>query len=261
MVIRYDFLGKTAVVTGALGAIGSAIARRFLESGANVVLSDILPDAGGIEEYQQYGERYIYVPCDISDRAQCLTLCEAAVRKYGGVDILVNNAGINGGEDKRVTVEEYDDTTWDKIVKTDLNGVYNCSKPVIHDMVTHGGGKIVNIGSVVGYVPLRLQCAFAAAKAGVHNLTRAMAIELAEKGICVNAVLPGSTMSTGTAQLFYRNKEKNESLMAHIPMHRPARPEEIASAVLFLCDEESSYITGDLLIVDGGWSCGYSRDW
>jgi NAD(P)-dependent dehydrogenase (short-subunit alcohol dehydrogenase family) len=134
------------------------------------------------------------------------------------------------------------------------------SRPIIKKMAERGRGKIINIGSVAGVAPLRLQCAFVAAKAGVHELTRAMAIELAPLGILVNAVIPGSVMSEGTRKIFYSDPVKTEAILSHIPLGRPGTPEEIAYCVLFLASEATSYVTGSLLVADGGWTSGFSRD-
>jgi NAD(P)-dependent dehydrogenase (short-subunit alcohol dehydrogenase family) len=131
-------------------------------------------------------------------------------------------------------------------------------------MVRQGAGKIINITSVAGLVPLRLQCAFVAAKAGVVNLTRAMALELGSRGVLVNAIAPGSTLTDATKELFYGEDGKYrasvQQLLAHIPMGRPALPEEIAHAALFLAAPESSYVNGEILTVDGGWTAGYLRE-
>jgi NAD(P)-dependent dehydrogenase (short-subunit alcohol dehydrogenase family) len=132
-------------------------------------------------------------------------------------------------------------------------------------MLKNPGGRIINISSVAGLVPLRLQSAYVAAKAGVANLTRSMALELGPHGILVNAVAPGSTLTRGTEALFYgpdgTYSEKAASLLSHIPLGRPGTPQEIAHAVLFLAAPESSYINGTILTVDGGWTAGYTREW
>lgn len=132
-------------------------------------------------------------------------------------------------------------------------------------MLQNGGGRVVNISSVLGLVPARLQCAFAAAKAGVINLTRAMAIELAPRGILVNCVAPGSTLTRATEALFYGEngvmRNNAQRMISHVPIGRAGKPEEIANAILFLAAPESSYITGQTLCVDGGWSAGgFMRD-
>jgi NAD(P)-dependent dehydrogenase (short-subunit alcohol dehydrogenase family) len=127
-------------------------------------------------------------------------------------------------------------------------------------MVQHGGGSIINISSIVGVIPLRLQCAFTAAKAGVINLSKAMAIELAEHNIRVNVIAPGSVLSEDTRKLFYNDPAKAEALLAHIPQHRAGSPEDIAHMTVFLASDEAAYITGSLHIVDGGWTSGYARD-
>ena len=261
--MQFDFSNKTVILTGALGSIGTAISFRFLQAGANVVVSDIQagPSHERSEQLLPFAGQYIYVQCDISSMTQCEELCAAAIARFGRVDILINNAGINTGADQRVNIGEYDQDIWKRIIDVNLNGVYYCSSPVIKQMLKQGGGRIVNIGSVAGHVPLRLQSAYAVAKSGIHHMTKTMALELAEQGIYVNAVLPGSIMNDQTRTLFYQNEQKNASLMAHIPMHRPGTPEEIATAVMFLSDDDASYINGSLLIVDGGWTCGYARDW
>ncbi len=130
--------------------------------------------------------------------------------------------------------------------------------------MAQGSGRIINIASIAGLVPLRLQCAFVAAKAGVINLTRAMALELGPRGVLVNAIAPGSTLTEGTRKLFYGPdgtfRAHVQQMLAHVPLGRPATPEEIAHAALFLAAPESSYITGAVLTVDGGWTAGYTRE-
>jgi len=149
---------------------------------------------------------------------------------------------------------------WDRIVSIDLNGVYYCSKAAAKQMIAQGdGGSIINIGSIVGQTPLRLQCAFTAAKAGVFNLTKTMALELAPEKIRVNGIAPGSIMFEGTRKLFYADPVKAEGIMSHIPMHCPGEPEDIAGMTCFLISEDSKYMTGSIVTIDGGWICGYNR--
>jgi len=237
--MNVDLAGQVAIVTGGAHGIGRAIVQALAENGARVAVVDV--DATGMER----------------------AVAQVAER-LGRIDILVNNAGINtrGG---RVPIHQYARDDWDRILNVDLTGVFVTSQAVIPAMLRGGGGRIVNISSVAGLVPLRLQCAYVAAKAGVANLTRAMALELGPQGIRVNAVAPGSTLTRGTEALFYAPDgaytEKAASLLSHIPLGRPGRPEEIASAVLFLVAPEASYIHGTVLTVDGGWTAGYTRDW
>lgn len=261
--MKVDLTGKVAVVTGAGGAIGECIAKRLTDSGAKVVVTDVNVAAGEavVAQLRQDGHEAMFCYCDVTDPESTQKMVDAAVEKYGKIDILVNNAGINCSAKQRHPVHEFDDRMWEAITKVDLDGVYYCSKPVIKVMIKNGGGKIVNIGSVTGIMALRNQCAFTAAKAGVFHLTRSMAIELAESNILVNAIAPGSIIMPGTEELFYANKQTAESLLSHIPMHRPGRSDEIATAVAFLCDPECSYMTGSTVVVDGGWSCGYGREW
>ena len=201
---------------------------------------------------------------DVSDAIAMQDIASQVAAKFGRIDILVNNAGINTVKD-RVPVDEYDRDDWDKILRVDLTGVFVVSQAVIPCLVTAGGGRIVNIASVAGLVPLRLQSAFVAAKAGVVNLTKSMALELAPRGILVNCVAPGSVLTQGTRALFYgadgTYSERAASLVSHIPVGRPGTPEEIAHAVLFLVAPEASYVNGAVLTVDGGWTAGYHREW
>jgi NAD(P)-dependent dehydrogenase (short-subunit alcohol dehydrogenase family) len=160
----------------------------------------------------------------------------------------------------RVTTEEFPREEWDWILNVDLTGVYTVSRAAAQVMVRQGAGKIINISSVVGLVPLRLQCAFAAAKAGVVNFTKAMAIELGSRGVLVNCIAPGSVRPKDAPQEFMGKDSLFKELLAHIPQGRTGTPEEIAHAALFLAAPESSYINGSVLTVDGGWTAGYMRD-
>jgi 3-oxoacyl-[acyl-carrier protein] reductase len=163
-----------------------------------------------------------------------------------------------------VTIDRFPSDEWRRIIDVDLTGLYLVSKAAARIMRKQRSGRIINISSVAGIVPLRLQCPFVAAKAGVDQLTRAMAIELGADGILVNGIAPGSTLTEGTKKLFYGEdgqfKDSVQKLLDHIPLGRPGTTQEIANAALFLAAPESSYINGHVLVVDGGWTAGFSRD-
>jgi NAD(P)-dependent dehydrogenase (short-subunit alcohol dehydrogenase family) len=257
-----DLTDKVVIITGAGGAIGSAMAVDFARNGAKVVAAG--RTLSSLEEtvakIKGAGGEAAVIQADVGSKESAKALIDQTVKKYGRLDVLVNNAGINGGPEYRKKIHEYSDDLWERIINTDLNGVYYCSKPAVIYMVEHGGGSIINISSIVGVIPLRLQCAFTAAKAGVINLSKAMAIELAENNIRVNVICPGSIMFEGTKKLFYSDPVKAEAILSHIPQHRPGNPEDIAYLTSFLASDEAAYITGSVNIADGGWTCGYARD-
>ncbi len=261
--MKVDLVDKVVVITGGGGAIGSAMARQFSDNGARVVVAG--RTAATLEkvvaEITATGGEACAVVTDVGIRESAAAMIKETVRRFGRIDVLVNNAGINGGPEDRRPIHEYNDDLWERIINIDLNGVYYCSKPAVLQMIGQGGGGcIINIGSIVGLTPLRLQCAFTAAKAGVFNLTKAMALELAEHDIRVNGIAPGSILFEGTKKLFYSDPVKAERMTSHIPMKRPGEPDDIASMTCFLASEEAKYMTGSIVTIDGGWICGYTRD-
>lgn len=264
--MRVDLQGKVAVVTGGANGIGRAIVQALADNGAQVVIVDIEGQTAqnAADEVAAGGGACMALAGDVSDQAAMEGVVAKVMERLGHLDILVNNAGINTKRD-RAPIHQYAVEDWDAILRVDLTGVFITSRAAIPAMLKSGGGRIVNISSIAGLVPLRLQTGYVAAKAGVANLTRSMAIELGRQGILVNAVAPGSTLTRGTEALFYGKDgaytENAASLISHIPLGRPGRTEEIAATVLFLVAPEASYITGAVIPVDGGWIAGYHRDW
>jgi 3-oxoacyl-[acyl-carrier protein] reductase/2-deoxy-D-gluconate 3-dehydrogenase len=257
--MRCDLGGKIALVTGGAGAIGSAIAGRLSDNGASVVIADV--DREGAERIAASLNNATACAVDIRSAAAVDEAIAAIFDRYGRLDILVNNAGVNTLA-HRVTIDEFPADEWDRITGIDLDGLYIVSHAALRPMLATGkGGRIINIASVVGLAAMRLQSPFVAAKAGIIHLTRSMAIELGAKGILTNAIAPGSVMTALTAKLFYRDDGKfagrTQDFLAHVPLGRPAQPEEIAETVLFLAAPAASYINGQVLAVDGGWTAGY----
>jgi 3-oxoacyl-[acyl-carrier protein] reductase len=264
--MHVDLQGKVALVTGGANGIGRAIVQALADNGAQVVIVDIEAQTArrAAEEVFAGGGSCVALAGDVADRATMEAVVAEVLKRFGHLDILVNNAGINTKRD-RAPIHQYAPEDWEAILRVDLTGVFITSRAAIPAILKSGGGRIVNISSIAGLVPLRLQSGYVAAKAGVANLTRSMAIELGGQGILVNAVAPGSTLTRGTEALFYGKDgaytENAASLLSHIPLGRPGRTDEIAAAVLFLVSPEASYITGTVLPVDGGWIAGYNRDW
>jgi len=263
--MQVDLAQQVAIVTGGAQGIGRAIVEQFLANGATVVIVDIQQAVAQrtVEELGA-GEKLLALGGDVSDSAAMRLIAQEVAAKFGKITILVNNAGINTVKDRR-PIHEYSDDDWQRILQVDLTGVFTTSKAVIPHLLHAGGGRIVNISSIAGLVPLRLQSAFVAAKAGVINLSKSMALELGPQKILVNVVAPGSTLTAGTRALFYGEdgsySHNAASLISHIPLGRPGETHEIAAAVLFLVAPEASYVTGTVITVDGGWTAGYHREW
>jgi NAD(P)-dependent dehydrogenase (short-subunit alcohol dehydrogenase family) len=259
--MKVDLTDQVALVTGAAQGIGKSIAETLADNGAKVIFTDI--DAALVRETAAGCANATAREMDVTNAKQVSEVIADVVREFGHLDIVVNNAGVNT-LDHRVTLDEFPRKEWDRILNVDLNGLFEVSKAAARVMRSQGAGRIINIASIAGLVPLRLQCAFVAAKAAVVNLTKAMALELGPLGILVNGIAPGSIVTRGTQQLFYSEdgsfRESVQQLLAHIPLGRPGTTEEIAHAALFLAAPETTYVNGHILTVDGGWTAGYTRE-
>lgn len=259
--MKVDLEGRTALVTGAARGIGKAIADTLAANGASVWYSDC--DGDGARQAAAEVPRATAAEMNVCDEAQVNEVVARMVREHGRIDILVNNAGVNTMR-HRVPIDQFPLDEWRRILDVDLTGLYLASRAVGGVMRGQDWGRIVNIASIAGLVPLRLQSAFVAAKAGVVNLTKAMALELGRDGLTVNCVAPGSILTEGTKKLFYGEdgmfRDAVRQMLAHVPLGRPGTVEEVAHAVLFLAAPEASYINGSVLAVDGGWTAGYARE-
>ena len=246
--MAYGFEGKVALVTGASGGIGRATAIGFAAAGASVVVSDV-DDAGGDETValiETAGGKAIYQRCNVADAGEVKALIAAAMPTFGRLDFAHNNAGINN-----MGADEYDDAVWDRAVAINLSGVMYCMREEAAVMLDQGKGAIVNTSSINGLVGNGAQPGYTATKHGVIGLTRHGALRWAKAGIRVNAVCPGVIETPMTAPLT-ANPEMKKLLDGMTPMGRMGRADEIAAAVLWLCSDQASFVTGHPLVVDGG---------
>jgi len=259
--MRCDLSGKVSLVTGAARGIGQEIANQFAANGSTVVYTDV--DEASVRAAAALTPDAHWRVMDVTRVDQVEEVIDWVRKNLGRLDVLVNNAGVNTLHG-RVTIEQFPRSEWDRVLAVDLTGVYDVSRFAALLMLAQGSGRIINIASIAGLVPLRLQCAFVAAKAGVVNLTKAMALELGPRGILVNGIAPGSTLTEGTRKLFYGEgglfHDSVKQMLAHVPLGRPAETREIAVAAVFLADPENSYMNGHILTVDGGWTAGYARE-
>jgi NAD(P)-dependent dehydrogenase (short-subunit alcohol dehydrogenase family) len=253
----YDLKGKRAIITGGASGIGRATAVLLARAGAAVVIADlnVVDGLAVVDEITQSGGCGQFVRCDVTKATDCQSIVQSTVENNGSVDILVNNAGII----RRANVLDTTEEQWDQVMDVNVKGVFLMSKYAIRFMQRAGGGVIVNISSGWGLVGGKDAISYCASKAAVVNMTRAMALDHGAQNIRVNCVCPGDTdtpMLRDEAQQLGESEGDFLVDAADRPLQRMGTPEEIAQAVLYLCSDASSYVTGSVLVVDGGGLAG-----
>ncbi|MFN3525324.1 MAG: SDR family NAD(P)-dependent oxidoreductase [Paracoccus sp. (in: a-proteobacteria)] len=243
--------GRVALITGASRGIGLAIARMFLQAGASCLLTGRSRTEGVAALLAEYPDRSAWHAADVTDEAAPEGMVAATLDRFGQLDVLVNNAGIADNGD----FHDFDDTRLRAIMEVNLMAPFRIARAAVRPMLAQGRGAIVNIGSISGEVANKpqLQVAYNASKAAVHQMTRVMAFEYAARGIRVNALAPGYVVSDMTAGGIAR-PEWNRIWTENTPMGRFAQPEEMASCALFLASDAASYVTGAVLVADGGYT-------
>jgi len=245
--------GKVAIITGAASGIGRQAAIIFAQEGAKIIVVDINKEGGRetVDTIKRKGGKAIFLEGDVAKAKDAKMIVDKSIKSFGRVDILFNNAGI----DPYGSVTESTDKDWERCIDVNLNSIRLLSKYAIPFMIKQGGGSIINTASIAAFSALSNQAAYCASKGGVVALTKAMAVDHASENIRVNAVCPGVTDTKQTRNAIERlpnGEEYRKAILRGIPLHRLAKPEEIAYAALYLASDESSFTTGATLVVDGG---------
>ena len=249
--ITFDFSSKVALVTGGSRGIGRATAVLFAQSGAKVVIGDVDPvGSETVEAIKRDGGEAIFVRTDVSDESDVKNLIATAVETYGGLHCAFNNAGVLP---PMVTLVEMDESTFDGTLAVDLKGVFLCMKHEIAHMLQSGGGAIVNNASIAGMIAEPGISAYITAKHGVIGLSKAAAVEYANKGIRINALAPG-LVNTAMTKAWFDDPNTNAHFITNTPIGRVSQPEEIAGMVLFLCSDLASFAVGQTFVIDGGYT-------
>ena len=242
-----DLKGKVAWVTGSARGIGKAIAHRFAEAGATVIVHDILEDAAKetADEFNQAGFTAMAVTSDVANAEDVSKTVDQILERFERIDILVNNAGVT--RDNLIMRMKEED--WDLVLKINLKGAFLCTKAVARQMMKQRYGRIVNVASVVGVMGNAGQANYSASKAGLIGFTKSTAREFASRGITVNAVAPGYIETEMTAKL---PTAARESFLQQTPLGRPGQPEDVANAIVWFASDDAAFITGQVLHIDGG---------
>ena len=240
--------GRTALITGASRGIGRAIAYALAQEGADIAINYVSsegPAKSLAEEIQQLGRRAILAQADVADYPDTFRMAQEILKQFGHLDILINNAGITSDK----TFARMDHASWRKVLATNLDGVFNCTKVFIDQMLERKWGRVVNITSVIGQIGNFGQANYAASKAGVASFSKSLAKELAAKGVTVNCVAPGFIETEMVTSIPEKVRQK---LIDQIPMRRFGRADEVARSCVFLCSADGDYITGAEISINGG---------
>ncbi len=244
---------KVAIITGAASGIGRATAVRFAAEGAKVVVADVADEPGVALAEELHG---LYVHVDVADEESVKAMFAATIDAFGGLDILFNNAGISPSDDDSILTTGVD--AWQRVQDVNLKSVYLCCKYGIPYMQQRGGGSIINVASFVAIMgSATSQISYTASKGGVLSMSRELGVQFARENIRVNALCPGPVNTPLLQELFAKDPERAARRLVHVPMGRFARPEEMASAVLFLASDDSSFMTASTFLVDGGLHAAY----
>ncbi|MFC5498015.1 SDR family NAD(P)-dependent oxidoreductase [Caenimonas terrae] len=243
--VSFGLSGRTCIVSGGSQGIGEACVRRFAREGAQVVIADVA-DAPGRALAAELGA--LYVHCDVGDKAQVDALVARTLAEHGRIDVLVNNAGIF----KAADFLEVTEADFDAVLRVNLKGSFLLGQAVAREMAGAGKGSIVNMSSVNGTLTIPTIASYNVSKGGINQLTRVMALALADKGVRVNAVAPGTIATELAAKAVLTSEDAKARIMSRTPMKRLGEPSEVADAVAYLASDAASYVTGEILVVDGG---------
>ena len=255
--------GRVAIVTGAANGIGAATAIALAAEGARVVVADVVSGDATVAAVREAGGEAIAVHCDVADPDQVAAMVDLAVQQLGGLDVLVNNAGVGGGS---TPLHELDLDDWNRTLAVNLTGPFLCTRAAMPHLLASGRGRIINIASTYGLIGAPLAPAYCATKGAIVNLTRQLAVDYSDKGIRVNAICPGyidtdlgghrASMSPDAAAAAH---ERREAAAARQPIGRQAQTDEVASVVVFLAGDDSSFMTGSIVTVDGGCTTTFNH--
>jgi NAD(P)-dependent dehydrogenase (short-subunit alcohol dehydrogenase family) len=244
--ITFGHQGRVCIVTGGAQGIGEACARRFAREGAFVVIADVDDDRGQALASELAGARFVH--CDVGHKPDVEALIQATLAQHGRIDVLVNNAGIFKAADFLEVTED----DFDAVLRINLKGSFLVGQAVAREMAHAGRGSIVNMSSVNGVMAIPTIASYNVSKGGINQLTRVMALALAEKGVRVNAVAPGTIATELAAKAVLTSEDAKQKIMSRTPLKRLGEPAEVADAVAWLASDAASYVTGEIVTVDGG---------